>query len=317
MEKGKYTFKYIFGPVPSRRLGFSLGIDVVPFKTCSYDCIYCQLGKTTCKTTTRKEFVPLKEIIKELTLKLAQDVKVDYITLSGSGEPTLYSKLDELIFELKHLTDKPVAVLTNGSLLWDGDVQKCLKKADLIIPSLDAGNESIFRYVNRPCKGLTFNKVVDGIIHFSNKYPDKIWLEVFLLNGVTSIKSEVVRINSIIKKIKPLKVQLNTVKRPPAESFAFPIPENQMQDLVKYFDGNVEIIADFNRPADRKYFQVTKDEIINLLKRRPCSLDDISEGLNLHKNEILKYIDELIKSNEIISYDHNHTLFYSVKALYK
>jgi len=90
-----------------------------------------------------------------------------------------------------------------------------------------------------------------------------------------------------------------------------------MQDLVKYFDGNVEIIADFNRPADRKYFQVTKDEIINLLKRRPCSLDDISEGLNLHKNEILKYIDGLIKSNEIISYDHNHTLFYSVKALYK
>jgi wyosine [tRNA(Phe)-imidazoG37] synthetase (radical SAM superfamily) len=313
MKKEKNTFKYIFGPVPSRRLGFSLGIDLVPFKTCSYDCIYCQLGRTTDKTIIRKEYVPLNEVIKELQLKLKQNIRIDYLTLSGSGEPTLYAKLDELIFKIKRLTDKPLAFLTNGSLLWDDEVSKSLGKADLIIPSLDAGNENIFRYVNRPCEDLSFKKVVDGIIDFSNKYPNKIWLEVFLLNGVTSIQAEVAGINKIIRRIKPLKIQLNTVKRPPAESFAFPVPENKMRELAEYFEGKVEIIADFKNPVAKKYFRVTEDEIISLLKRRPCSLDDMAGGLNLHKNEILKYIEELIKSGRIITYEHNNNLFYSVK----
>ena len=313
MKKNGYNYKFIFGPVPSRRMGFSLGIDVVPFKTCSYDCIYCQLGRTTDKTVTRKEFVTVTEIIKELKRKLNEDIKIDYITLSGSGEPTLYSKLDELIFGIKQLTDKPVAVLTNGSLLWNDDVQKDLTNADLIIPSLDAGHKDMFQYVNRPCKDVTFETVIDGIISFSGLYRNKIWLEVFLLNGVTSIQSEVLSINSIIKKINPAKIQLNTVKRPPAESFAFSVPDDQMLDLSKYFNGNVEVISEFSRSIDENYLKITKLEIINLLKRRPCSLNDIAGGLNLHKNEILKYIEELLKNKVIVYHDHNHVLYYSVK----
>ncbi|MBN1797643.1 MAG: radical SAM protein [Spirochaetales bacterium] len=313
MKKEKKTYKYVFGPVPSRRLGFSLGIDVVPFKTCSYDCIYCQLGKTNAKTTERKEFVPLKQIFSELKLKLKQNIRIDYLTLSGSGEPTLYSRLDELIFEIKRLTDKPLAVLTNGSLLWQHEVCKGVRNADLVIPSLDAGNENMFQYVNRPCKDLEFEKVVHGLIAFSAKFTGKIWLEVFLLNGVTAIRSEVVRINSLIQKIKPHKIQLNTVKRPPAESFAFAVPQNLLRDMAHYFDGNVEIIADFSRTGDKKYFQATKHEIINLLKRRPCSLDDISGGLNLHPNEVLKYVEQLLQNGKIIMYDHNNTHFYTVR----
>jgi wyosine [tRNA(Phe)-imidazoG37] synthetase (radical SAM superfamily) len=313
MNSDGFNYKYIFGPVPSRRLGFSLGIDVVPFKTCSYDCIYCQLGKTTHKTLTRKEFIPVSEIITELKQKLKADIKIDYITISGSGEPTLYSKLGELINQIKEVTDLPIAVLTNGSLLWEDTVREELKNADLIIPSLDAGKKNIFRYVNRPCEELSFEKIIDGLISFAHTYYKKIWLEVFLLNGVTSIKPEVVSINEIIKKIKPAKIQLNTVKRPPAESFAFSVPGYQMVELSKYFSGNVEVISDFSRSIDENYLKITKEEIINLLKRRPCSLDDIAGGLNLHKNEIIKYIEELVKNKEVSYYKHNHTLYYSVK----
>lgn len=313
MTAGNNNYQYVFGPVPSRRLGFSLGIDPVPFKTCSYDCIYCQLGRTTDKTTTRKEFIPVKEILKEVKLKLDENIKIDYITLSGSGEPTLYSALDQLIVQIQKLTSKPVAVLTNGSLLWDKNIQKSLEKADLVIPSLDAGNENLFRYVNRPCGDLNFNQVINGLVSFAEKCRQKIWLEVCLLNGVTSIKSEVIRINTIIRKIKPAKVQINTVKRPPAESFAFPVPAKQMQALAGCINGNCEIIADFNRSTDTEYHQITKKEIINLLKRRPCTLEDISGGLNLHKNEILKYMDELMKCIDIVTYDHNHSLYYSMK----
>ncbi|MBN2738587.1 MAG: radical SAM protein [Spirochaetales bacterium] len=312
-KKDIYNYKYIFGPVPSRRLGFSLGIDLVPFKTCSYDCIYCQLGKTTNKTITRKEYVPINQLIHELEQKLTEKVKIDYITLSGSGEPTLYLKLGDLINNIKQRTNIPIAVLTNSSLLWDDDVKNELKNADLIIPSLDAGNEDMFRYVNRPSKDLAFNKVIDGLVSFSNLYRGKIWLEVFLLNGATSIQSEILDLNDIIKKIQPARIQLNTVKRPPAESFAFTVPNEQMLELSKYFDGNVEVISDFSRQADENYMKTTKEEIINLLKRRPCSLDDIAGGLNRHKNEIIKCLDELLTNEKLIYHEHNHTPYYSIK----
>lgn len=297
MKEKKY--KYIFGPVPSRRLGHSLGVDLVPFKTCSYDCIYCQLGRTTIKTVSRKEYVPLKNVLKEITQKLKEDCLIDYITLSGSGEPTLYLKLKNLISEIKLKTDIPVAVLTNGSLLWNKNVQNGLKEADLVIPSLDAGDEYLFSYVNRPHENLSFKKIVEGMVDFRNKFLNNLWLEVFLLGGVTAIESEVKKIASFTEKIKPDKIQLNTVARPPAESFAYPVPKDQMMSFKKYFKGDVEIIADFNKIHHDSYFRASRNEIINLLKRRPCSMDDISSGLNIHKNEALKYIEDLNKQGKV------------------
>ena len=153
---------YVFGPVPSRRLGRSLGVDLVPFKTCSFDCLYCQLGKTTCRTIERREWAPLDEVIEQVKEKLS--AKPDYITLSGSGEPTLYSRLDEAIDRIKRLTDTPVAVLTNGSLLWMDEVQRQLAAADLVMPSLDAGDETTFQLVNRPHESLHFEQVLSGLI---------------------------------------------------------------------------------------------------------------------------------------------------------
>jgi len=178
--------EYIFGPVPSRRLGRSLGIDLVPFKTCTYDCIYCQLGRTTNKTMQRKEWVPTNIVINQLKAKLSS--KPDYITLSGSGEPTLFSRLEELIPKIKGITDIPVAMLTNGSLLWLPEVRNALKSADMVVPSLDAGSSQIFQYVNRPHPDITFSKMLQGLVEFRKDYGGQYWLEVFLLAGVTTFR---------------------------------------------------------------------------------------------------------------------------------
>ncbi|MCK4583355.1 radical SAM protein, partial [Candidatus Bathyarchaeota archaeon] len=163
--------EYIFGPVPSRRLGRSLGVDLVPFKTCTCDCIYCQLGRTTNKTIERKEWVPTDSVIEQFKEKL--DSNPDYITLSGSGEPTLFSQLEELISRIKDITDIPVAVLTNGSLLWLPEVRRTLKPADLVVPSLDAGSNQIFQYVNRPHHDITFSKMLEGLVKFRDEYDGK------------------------------------------------------------------------------------------------------------------------------------------------
>jgi len=303
-------FKYVFGPVPSRRLGFSLGVDLVPFKTCSYDCIYCQLGRTKVKTISRKEYVPLDKVIEEINEKLKQDIHLDYITLSGSGEPTLYSRIRELIIEIKNKTKKPIAVLTNGSLLWDKRVQNDLMEADLVIPSLDAGDEDIFRYVNRTHLSLSLEKVSDGIADFCRRFSKNVWLEVFLLNGVTTVSFEVGKIVTHIRKIKPNKVQLNTIARPPAEFFALSVPKEQMDDLAKLFGNSVEIISDFNKSNDKVNLKISKEEILNLIKRRPCDLEDISQGLSIHRNEALKYIEQLLKEDKITSSLENNSFYY-------
>ncbi len=168
---------YIFGPVPSRRLGRSLGVDLVPFKTCSYDCIYCQLGRTTNQTVERREWVPLDAVLAELRGKLAS--QPDYITLSGSGEPTLYSRLDELIDGIRAMTEVPIAVLTNGSLLWQPEVRSKLLRAHLVIPSLDAGDERTFQAIDRPHGTISFKRMLWGLIDFRREYQGQYWLEVF------------------------------------------------------------------------------------------------------------------------------------------
>ncbi len=290
---------YVFGPVPSRRLGHSLGVDLVPFKTCSYDCVYCQLGRTTCKTVEQKDFVPVKNVLKEIKNKVATPPLPDYITLSGSGEPTLYSEIYQLIREIKNITDIPVAVLTNGSLLWNEDVQRSVGKADLVIPSLDAGNEIEFQCVNRPHPDISFEKMIQGLTAFRRIYTGQLWLEVFLLNGVTANDESVQRIAEFTADIAPEKIQLNTVVRPPAEDFAFAVPEKQMHRFAALLGDKAEVIAEYRAVHDEKGFSVTRDAVYELLKRRPCSLEDIASGLSIHRNEAIKHVQELLTENKI------------------
>ena len=300
--------EYIFGPVPSRRLGRSLGVDLVPFKTCSYDCIYCQLGRTTNKTPQRKEWVPIDIVTEQLKKKL--DSKPDYITLSGSGEPTLFSRLEDLISRIKDITDIPVAVLTNGSLLWLPEVRKALKSADMVVPSLDAGSSQIFQYVNRPHQDITFSKMLQGLVEFRKDYNGQYWLEVFLLAGVTTPEMEINRLKTCINAIQPDKVQVNTVTRPPAEGFAEPVPKKQLETIAKKLYEKAEVIANYSEVHKQQDFSARREDVLTLLQRRPCSVEDIAAGLGLHRNEVVKYIEELSSEGKIESKPQNQQLYY-------
>jgi len=300
--------EYIFGPVPSRRLGRSLGVDLVPFKTCSYDCIYCQLGRTTRKTTKRKEWVPIDIVTKQLKEKL--DSKPDYITLSGSGEPTLYSRLEELISRIKDITDIPVAVLTNGSLLWLPEVRDALKSADMVVPSLDAGSSQMFQYVNRPHSDITFSKMLQGLVEFRKDYNGQYWLEVFLLAGVTTTEMEINRLKTCIAAIQPDLVQINTVTRPPAENFAEPVPQKQLEQITAKLYKKAEVIADYKDVHKEKDFTARREDILTLLQRRPCSIEDVAAGLGLHRNEVVKYIEELSAEGKIEAKPQNQQFYY-------
>jgi len=288
---------YVFGPVPSRRLGRSLGVDVVPFKTCTYDCIYCQLGRTTHRTIERREWVPLDDILAELRGKLS--TAPDYITLSGSGEPTLYSRLGELIDQIKALTPIPVAVLTNGSLLWQEEVRKDLQTADLVVPSLDAGDETSFRRVNRPHEAISFEKMLQGLIAFGKEFRGQYWLEVFLLADETDRDAEVDKLIHCVEAIGPDRVQLNTVTRPPAENYAVGLTHEQMTRIAARFNPPAEVIADFHGIHKQGEFIAGREEILGMLRRRPCCVDDIADGLGMHRNEVVKYIEELTAENQV------------------
>lgn len=299
---------HIFGPVPSRRLGRSLGVDLVPFKTCSYDCVYCQLGKTTRLTAERREWVPRRVVLEELRGKL--DSAPDYITLSGSGEPTLYAGIDELVAGIREMTSVPIAVLTNGSMLWNKDVRRELAGVDLIVPSLDAGCEETWRAVNRPDPSLSSETTVEGLVAFRNESDAAYWLEVCLVEGVTSSEEEVRRIAELAKRIGPDRVQLNTATRPPAEDWAAAVPRDTLERLAIRFEPPAEVVADFEAGHEAEGFVATRDAVLQLLERRPCSVADIARGLGVHRNEAIKYVQDLLSHGRIETADRGGKAYY-------
>jgi len=307
---------YIFGPVPSRRLGRSLGIDLVPAKTCSFDCIYCQAGRTTRKTIERKEWVPLNDVLAELNEKIA--TQPDYITLSGSGEPTLFSRIPELIRSIKDLTDIPVAVITNGSLLWQANLRKELRAADLILPSLDAASENIFQNINRPCPEISFSKVLEGLIQLRREYQRAYWLEVFLIQGVNTTDEELGNFTDCIKQIRPDRIQLNTVTRPPTEDSALAVDQQQLHRIAEQFKKQrvspiVEIIAAGTDHSQGGEFKGRIEDILTMLKRRPCTADDIARGLKMHLHEACKYAEILLSEGKISEKRVNSQIFYQIR----
>ncbi|MFO7570565.1 MAG: radical SAM protein [Smithellaceae bacterium] len=307
-----YKYQYLYGPVPSRRLGRSLGIDLVPYKTCTYDCIYCQLGKTTNKTTERRDYFPVADILRELSEKLSTGIGCDYISMAGSGEPTLHASMGELICKIKEMTDIPVAVITNGSLLHLPDVRQALLPADLVIPSLDAGDPALFEYVNRPHEDITFERMVSGLIDFSRQYSGRLWLEVLLVSGVTGMASEVKKIAALAEKIRAQKVQVGTVSRPTYEDFACSVDVKQMKKLAGLFSSSVDIL-DNTPPKDIAGADAsagTDDDILNLLARRPCTLEGICLGLDLHPHDAVKRIEILLRDERIATQKNGLTLYY-------
>ncbi len=292
--------KYIFGPVPSRRLGSSLGVDLIPFKYCSYDCVYCQLGLTTHKTVKREQFVPVEAVLQDLRDRLAHCTP-DYITLSGSGEPTLYQGIKELIAEIKKITKVPVAVLTNSSLLHEADVRDALMQADLVVPSLDAGNEQTFQLVDRPHASVSFAAMLSGLTDFCASYTGQLWLEVFLLKGMNDSEDDLREISAIACRLKTDRIQLNTVARPTAEEDALAVPYERLVEIGQtYFKGKAEVIA--SRPSAKVAVSETADEasVLALLTRRPCTIEDIAQGLSLHPTQAGKIIEKLLARQLVV-----------------
>jgi wyosine [tRNA(Phe)-imidazoG37] synthetase (radical SAM superfamily) len=311
MDNSFVERKYIFGPVPSRRLGRSLGVDLVPCKTCTFDCIYCDLGRTTRKTTFRKPFVSPEEIPKELELTLlGLDKKPDFITLSGSGEPTLNSNIGEILRGIKEISSIPVAVLTNSSLLLLKEVRKDLLEADLVLPSLDAITPSLFEYINRPHSSLKNEEILSGLIQFREQYRGQIWLEILFCRGVNDGKDEVEKLKEAIERIEPDRVQLNTSVRPPAEDFAFPLTLAQLEEIRETLGDRAEIVSEFAAPRGEESNSIKDAEILNLIKRRPCTAEDISRALGLHLGEVVKYLETLVKEGAVHYRMHEHQCFY-------
>jgi wyosine [tRNA(Phe)-imidazoG37] synthetase (radical SAM superfamily) len=287
----------IFGPVPSRRLGRSLGIDLVPYKTCTYDCVYCQLGRTTRRTVERRSWVPIAPLFRELERK--RGCEPDYVTLGGSGEPTLHSRIATVIRRAREIVQAPVAVLTNGALLHRPEVRRDLRGADLVLPSLDAGDEESFRLVNRPCPSLDFETMVEGLVAFRREFAGPCWLEVFLIEGSASSKAAIERLSAHVSRIAPDRVLLNTLARPPAEAWVRGLPPEKMAEIASRFDPPAEVIADASTGAPRPDPDAGENEVRGLLERRPCSVEQIAEGLGMHRNEVLKHLERLGAEGEL------------------
>ena len=308
------TYRYLYGPVPSRRLGMSLGIDLVPHKICTYDCIYCQIGSTTEKTPIRKEYAPVKEILEEVRSFLREETSsVDHLSLSGSGEPTLHSRIRSVIEGIKAITSIPIAVITNGSLLCDEEVRQDLLGADIMLPSLDAVSADIFMRINRPHPGFSVEKAIEGLVEFRKVYKGQIWLEILFCKGVNDGKEELSKMKQTVGRIQPNRIHLNTVVRPPSEKWAVPLNQKEMEEIRAFFGEKASVISEFDRHPPIISERDVKQEILEILKRRPLSLSDLSQGMGITWDELEVYLSPLIQEGKIQSRPFGGSIYYEIK----
>lgn len=310
----KMNYKYIFGPVPSRRLGVSAGIDLVTPKTCTLDCVYCECGRTTNFTLSRKEYVPTDEVIAELDDYLSSSPELDYLTFSGSGEPTLHSDIHKIInFIKENYPQYRTALLTNGTLFYRDELIEEVSQIDLIIPSLDAVSEEVFQKINRPCNNLKSDRIIEGLIKLRQNYHGQIWLEIFIIPGLNDTDSELKLFKDTIHRIKPDRIQLNTLDRPGTEAWVQPASQEKINKIASYLGKGTEAVVNFrSRKQVKSFNKNTKENILETLKRRPCTDSDLSYILGLHKNEINKYIQVLLENDKIESKHEERGNFYYV-----
>ena len=305
-----HTPSHIYGPVPSRRLGYSLGVDILPFKTCSLDCVYCQLGRSSHKDIKRAAYFCLDEILAQIKEAVGSGQKIDYITFSGSGEPTLNTILGPLILEIKKITDIPVAVLTNSTLLIDEEVREALKNADLVVPSLDAVTQDIFAHVNRPHSSIEIEDVIHGLKLFRQDFSGKLWLEVMLVKGLNDSPRHIHKLKETIALIKPDKIQLNTVVRPPAEGFAQPLDQERLFEIREQLGSDAEIVVDFPKREQSLTEKNIQRAIVAYVQRRPATLTDLATSLGIHTNEVIKHLDRLCQAGQIRVVHHSDQIYY-------
>jgi wyosine [tRNA(Phe)-imidazoG37] synthetase (radical SAM superfamily) len=323
---------YIFGPVNSRRLGRSLGIDLFREKICSLNCIYCEVGATTQLTCERAEYAPTAAIKAEIDAYFQQKERaetIDFVTVTASGEPLLHSGLGAIIHHLKETTGKPVAVLTNGTLLWEAQVRQELAQADVVIPSLDSALAKGFRKIDRPARCLDLAQLIDGLVTFSQEFTGQIWLEILLVQGINDSDQEIAALCQAAGRMRLDRIQLNTVARPPLEAFARPVSQERMQEIAAIFlDADrkrpVDLLAqggpeNSNASAEQQDFdldqaverQALVAEIVEMLRRRPCTAADINRVFPTGSmDRIEQLLAALVQSDLLEKRVHNGTLYY-------
>lgn len=306
--------RFCFGPVPSRRLGRSLGIDILPKKTCNLNCIYCEIGEGTDFVTTPYEYYPVNKIIQEIDSIIESNIPFDTLTFTASGEPTLHSRLGELISYAKKKTLKPVAVLTNSTLFHLKEVREQLLNADILLPSLDAANEETFRKVNRPAKNIILKNIITGLKDIKKIFKGLIWLEILLVKDINDSKEEIKALKKIIDKINPHKIQLNTIVRPPAVLWAKPVKMEKLNEIKDYLGNNAEVIVDFRQKSITLRDDVKANDILEVLIRRPMRFYDLEMIFTLDKHKLMSILDELSERKKIISKIHNNEVFYFNKG---
>ena len=306
-------YKYLFGPVPSRRLGMSLGVDLVPHTVCSLNCIYCECGSTTNLTIERNEYVPYNGVIQELNRFLSDKPALDFITFSGSGEPTLNLRIGDILkFIKQNYPDIPVAVLTNGTLLNDKQVRGEIMDADLVLPSLDVASALSFRKINRPFNSLNIEDYINGLCEFRKEYQGKILLEVLIIPGYNNSKKDLKLLKEAFNKIKPDSIQLNTLDRPGVIPGLKAAGKEELEQIANFWGlENIEIItATPLRKEVKSFHDDVESAILGTILRRPCTVDDLVKILGLHINEINKYLDVLEADNKIKSVQQERGVFY-------
>ena len=288
-------------------------MDIIPYKTCSLDCLYCECGHTTSLTCERQGFFPPQLVMDELNMILPGIPHLDFITFSGSGEPTLNSDLGWFIAAIKKISTVPLAVLTNGTLLFREDVRHDLLGADVVLPSLDAATPGGFARINRPGPGLDVEKIITGLEIFRSEYHGKIWLEIFIVKGVNDREEEIAALGRALQRIAPDKVQLNTLDRPPAysgiESVDFRILEN-IRD--RWSDLPVEIIKRVQRREEIRTFSSNlENSLLNTIRRRPLTIDDLTALTAKGEGELRQYLDILEKDKKIRAVIVGERIFYT------
>lgn len=311
-------FLYVFGPVPSRRLGMSLGVDLVPHKICNYDCVFCEVGITKKTVVNRKEYIKKDIIIDELKRFIdSYNGRIDHITLTGAGETTLNSRLGDIIREIKEMFKYPVAVLTHSGNIFEEEVREDLCLADVVCPSLDAVSQEVFEKVNRPDPSIRIEKVIEGLVKFRREFKGKMFLEILMVKGINDFDDEVEKIGKVCALIKPDMVQINTVDRPGAYPEAIPLNSDELRkvkDIISKYYSKVEVLSrHYNNPEPfNKGFDNLKEDVFNIIKRRPLTVLDvvISEGVDFFKAK--EVIEELVRDRKVEEVVLNNTKFYRV-----
>ncbi len=312
-------YKHLFGPVRSRRLGYSLGVDLVPYKYCTLNCVYCEVQGTDHLTLERREFFPLEEITSELADFLRERPKLDYITFSGAGEPTLYSRIGEIVRFIKgEYPGYKLALLTNGTLLNNSTLRQEILPCDLILPSLDACLQQTFRIINQPHPALTASGLVEALIALRNDYRGQIWLEVFIIAGINDSEEELACLCGAIEQIRPDLVQINSLDRPGTEVWMKAAGDIVLNKVLNYFTSRLSVPVEIIAKTQRQNLDLPVPEDIEAaiaatLERRPSTAEDLSATLGLHINEISKFLRQLHAERKITVKREHRGIFYSWK----